>query len=102
MEAMPLRVLDKDGGAVETHGLVVNKGTRESGKVVTLQVGARIGDQGKTRRMRLRKSVPRERCDRQDDLVLRFLIDALRGHTGAQPLLYATHLEFSPLESHSP
>ena len=71
-EAMPLRVLNKHRGAVESHRLVVEQRAGECRQIVALEVRARIGDQGEARRVRFGKPVQRKRRDRVDDRVLRF------------------------------
>src|SRR6476646_358957 len=97
---MELRVFHDGGRMVETHRLIVQQSSGESAKVVALQPRAGISDQGKAGGVGFRKTIKRKRSDRENDLFLRFLRDAVPSHACAQASLDFFHARLRALESH--
>ncbi len=102
MHTMALGVLHERHGVVEAHGLVVEKSHDELGRVVALEVGARVGDEGEARRVGLGEAVEREGCDGADDVVGRLPHDPPLGHPSPELSLDVPHALLRALEAHGP
>ena len=76
-QSMTLRIFNERERLVEAHRLVVENRGCECGQVITFEVGAGISNEGKTCRMRFRKTVKRKRTDRQHNVILRLSGDSI-------------------------
>ena len=98
----PLRVLHQRGRLIEPHRLVVEQRRVERRRIVRLEIGTGIDQQGETGRMRFGKAVQRKRRDRQHDAIGHLAGDAVACHALAQQPLHLLHALFGSLEAHRP
>src|SRR5271166_381299 len=97
---MPLRIFHKSGWRIKPHRLVVKQRSRKSSEVMTLEIGAGIGDESKAGRVRLGKSIQRKRSDRENDLLLRLPRDPVALHALAEVHFDVVHPLLTALEAH--
>ena len=97
---MPLRVFHERRRVVEAHRPRVQDRGVEGGRVVRLQIRARVRDQRERRRVRFGEPVERERRDGFHDLLLRRGVDSPLGHAAPQLLLDRSHPLLRALEPH--
>ncbi len=93
-------IADEGGRVIETHGLVVEQGAQEGGRVVRLEVGRGVGDERERGGVRFGKTVERERFDARHDFLLRGRRNLSCDHAGAQILFDFLHAFGGALESH--
>src|SRR5438046_3552685 len=69
LHSMPLRVFHNGSRRIKAHRLIVEQTGVKLRRAMHFQIRARISQNGKTDRMRFRKSVKRKRRDRMNNLV---------------------------------
>src|SRR5690242_10334291 len=84
---------------IKTHWLIVEQRASKRRQVIRAQIGARVGEQGEARRMRLREPEHGEGCDRFYDLVLRLPGNVIVFHSGSQLAFDLLHTLFGALEA---
>ncbi len=98
--AVPPGVLDQRRGVVEPHRPGVEERAQERRRVVRLEVGGGVGDEGEAGGVRLREAVERERGDPQHDVVGGLAGDPALGHPVAQLRLQLRHALDRALGAH--
>ena len=99
---MPLGVLHQRLGRVEAHRLGVQQRRAERGRVVQLQPGRGVDQEGEADRMALGEAEGRERLDLGEDVVGDRAGDAVGGHALIQPVAQPGHLLLAALGAHRP
>src|ERR1700733_3764425 len=84
MNAVPLGVLYKRSGRVESHRLVIQDRTEESLRVLHFDVSRIVGKLTEGRGMRFRKAVEGEGANVLDNLILRLWINTVLRHPSSE------------------
>ena len=98
---MAPRVFHNCRRSVEAHRLIVNQTRVKLRRTMRFQIGAPIGQNRETNRMRFRKSVKRERRDRMQNFLNHLRRDLIARHRLTQFHAYLVHSLFRTMKAKS-